>query len=113
MGTITADQMPALAVGDTQAGAVSFAGQLDTSEVLTGTPTITEQTTSDLTITNKVVSTAALTINGESVAIGEAVTFAVSGQQLTGSPYTIKIVVSTDSSPARTLTRYVKFEVPR
>ena len=109
MGAIVADQMPSFAVGDTRNGAVSFADQLDSGEVLTGTPTVEEQTTSVLTIANKAVSTAEKTINGETVAIGEAVQFTVSGQ--TSGTYTLKITATTDSTPAQTLVRYVRFQV--
>ena len=109
MGAIIADQLPSFAVGDTQNGAVSFANQLDTSEVLTGTPTITEVTTTDLTLSNKAVNIAALTINGVEVAIGEAVQFKVTS--MTAASYTLKITAVTDSTPAQTLVRYVKFSV--
>ena len=109
MGEIAADQVPVFAAGDTRNGAVSFADQLDSGEVLTGTPTIEEQTSSDLTISNAAVSTAVQTINGLSVAIGEAVQFTVSG--MTASKYTLKITATTDSTPAQTLVRYVQFRV--
>ena len=111
MGKITAAQRPVLATGDVRNCAVSFADQLDTDEVLTGTPTVTEVATTDLTIGSKAVSTAALTINGESVAVGEAVQFTVSGQVATSTPYKIKITATTDSTPAQTLVRYVSFSV--
>jgi len=104
------------AVGETNLFAVSFAGVLDSGESLTGTPTVAEQTTSDLTITDladganqATVNTAALTIHGTTVAIGDALQFKVSGQKTTGSPYTLKLTVSTDSSPAQTKVKYVTF----
>lgn len=91
--------------------AVSFADVVDSGELLTGTPTVAEQTSSDLTITNKVVNSAALTINNKTVAIGNAVQFKVVGHLLATLEYTIKITVLTDSSPAQTKIGYVKFKV--
>lgn len=109
MGAITASQRPPAATGDTRNCACSFAAQLDSGESLTGTPTVVEQTTTDLTIASKAVNTAVLTINGTSVAIGAAVQFKVSGMKTTGSPYTIKVTVSTNATPAQTLVRYFVF----
>lgn len=107
----TAPQRPVVAVGETRNVSVSFVDLLDSGEVLTGTPTIVEVTTTDLTISNKRVSTTATTINGETVAIGKAVQFKVSGQLTTNSPYTIKITVGTDASPAQTFVKYVRLAV--
>ena len=109
MGEVIADQLPEFAVGDTRNCAVSFAGQLDTSEVLTGTPTVTEQTTTDLTISSVAVNVAALSINSETVAIGGAVQFKVLG--MTAAKYTLVVTAATDSTPAQTLVRYVRFQV--
>lgn len=58
--------------------AVDFTDMLDAGEALTGTPTVVEVTTSQLTLDNKAVSTGALTINNRAVAIGDAVQFRVS-----------------------------------
>ena len=69
---------------------------------MTGTPTITEDTTSDLTLSNKIVSTADLTINDKTVVTGRAVQFRVSGGTA-GVTYTISIQVGTDSTPGQTL----------
>lgn len=107
----TAPQRPALVVGETRNFAVSFADQLDTDESLTGTPTVAEETTSDLTLANKAVNTSALTIEHETVAIGAAVQFKVSGQLIATGVYTIKITCSTDATPAQTLIGYVTFTV--
>ena len=89
---------------------VSLAGKLDSGELLTGTPTIVEVTTSDLTLANKAVSTAQLTISGRTVAIGQAVQFKVSGGTA-GTTYTIRITVTTDSTPAQTLVLDVVLKV--
>lgn len=112
MSTNTAPQRPTLAVGETRLFSVSFVDVLDSGETLTGTPTVVDNGTSGtLTIASASVNSTALTILGESVAIGQAVQFKVSGQALASSPYTLKITVSTTSSPAQTLVRYVKFTV--
>lgn len=109
MGRGTAEQLPYCIVGETRTPGYSFAGKLDSGELLTGTPTVVEQTTSDLTITNKVVNTTALTLNNEEVAIGQAVQFKISGQLLANSPYVIKITCGTDAG--NTLIGYMRFEV--
>ena len=96
----TAPQINHKTVSEVRNDAVSFAGKLDVGELLTGTPTIPAVT--DLTFSNKVVSTAALTINGVSVPIGEAVQFKVSGG-VAGKRYTIQISCATDATPAQTL----------
>ncbi len=90
--------------------AVSFAGKLDSGELLTGTPTITEITTSDLTFSSVGVNSAALTINGRSVAISEAVQFKVTGGTADRT-YRIRVSATSDSSPAQTLVVIVTLKV--
>jgi hypothetical protein len=104
---IILQQRPLISVGDVEKGAVSFADKLDSGETLTGTPTVTEVTTTDLTLAGKAVSTTSLTILGETVAAGEAVQFTVSGQQA-ATIYTISVSATTTAS--RTLVRYVQME---
>ncbi len=111
MSDKTAPERPLAIVGETNTHSVSFVGLLDSGELLTGTPVVVEQTTTDLTITNKVVNTAALTINDISVAVGMAVQFKVVGHLVANTPYTVKITASTDATPAQTKVRYVKFKV--
>ena len=84
-------------VGSTRTPRLSYDEVLETDELLTGTPTMVEVTTSDLTIDNKAVSTSELTITNETVAIGRALTLCVSGHEVANMPYTIKITVSTDA----------------
>lgn len=98
-----APQRQSASVDSVRNAAVSFSGELDAGELLTGTPTITEDTTSDLVISNKSVSIEELKINGLSVPIGEAVQFTVSGFVSANFPYTIDISCDTDSSPEQTL----------
>lgn len=99
---IKLDQRPKVSVGSTEVVAVDFSEQLDSTEVLTGTPTVAEVTTSDLTITNKTVSTEAITILDRDVSVGKAVQFRVSGFKA-NTQYQIRITVTTTSSPARIL----------
>ena len=111
MGANTAPQRPVAVPGETLLFAVSFDGVLDSGELLTGAPTVVEQTTSDLTFANETVSTAALTINHQTVAIGKAVQFKVIGHLVANSPYTLAITCSTDSTPAQTKIAYAVFSV--
>jgi hypothetical protein len=111
MGKTESPDRPHAATGETNNISVDFTDVLDSGELLTGTPTIVEQDTSDLTITNVAVNTAALTINSRTVAIGMAIQGAVSGQTTTNSPYTLTVTASTDSTPAQTKVRYVVITV--
>ena len=113
MGQNTAPETADASVGGVLLGSVSYAGTLDSGELLTGTVTIIEVTSADgavvsgdLTISNAAVNTAALVINNKSVAIGQAVQYKVIGQQA-GESYILRIVVATDSSPAQTLRKWV------
>lgn len=105
---ITLNSIPYISAGDVEMVAIDYTDHLDSSELLTGTPTVTEQSTTDLTFANQAVSTGALTINGRSVVTGAAVQFKVSGQQATRT-YRVRISVGTNSTPARTLVRDIQF----
>jgi hypothetical protein len=96
-----APQTYEIPAGATRNVAVDCRGQLDTNEVITGTPTV-EVSPEGPTIDNVKVSTAALTILGASVPAGEAVQFRVSGLTA-GTRYQFTITASTNSSPAQTL----------
>ena len=111
MGQNTATEIPVFTPNEVRLCSVSFDEELDEGESLTGTPTVTEETTSDLTLANKSVSTAALTILGESISAGRAVQFKVSGQIVANSPYTIRIKCGTNSDPAQIVEGFVKFRV--
>jgi len=111
MGINRAPERPVVAVGETNLFSVSLVGVLDSGESATGTPIVTEQTTSDLTIENISVSSAELTINDRAVAAGSAIQFKVFGQLAANSPYLLKITFGTDSTPAQTKIKYVEFKV--
>lgn len=105
-----APQVRTKTVSEVRLASVSFAARLDAGELLTGTVTVTEITTSDLTFTNSSVSTTALTIIGQTVPIGEAVQFKITGGTA-GVKYVISINVATDSTPAQTLIEHVRLEI--
>ena len=108
--THTAIEVPAKTVSEVLNAAVSFDNKLDAGESLSGVPTVTENVTSDLTLSNKVVSTSILDISGVDVAAGRAVQFSVSGG-VAGSTYTLKVSCGTDSSPAQILYGKITFTV--
>ena len=69
--------------------------KLDSPDLLTGTPTVVDTASpSDLTLSNKLVNTTALTIRNRTAAIGQAVQFRVSGQKA-GVLYSIKVTCAT------------------
>lgn len=98
--TNTAAELRIKSASEVVAGKVSFVGKLEGTELLSGTPTVAEQGTSDLTLASPAVSTAALTISGATVAIGNAVTFTISGGTA-GTTYTILVQCGTDASNTR------------
>lgn len=108
MTATLAEEHPDISTGETRAFAVSFKGKLDTSELLIGTPTVTEVTTTDLTITQKRVNTGTITIKGESHAAGEAVQFLVTGA-VANRDYQIIITCGTNATYAQTLQGVVGF----
>ena len=99
----TLKQRHTLSVGATRLVRVDGTDDLDDGASFTGTPTVVEVTTSDLTLTNKAVNSATYTdIDGATVAIGKGLQFTASGGSA-GTTYTIRVTCSTDSSPAETL----------
>lgn len=98
MGANTPPERPCVPVGATRNARVSFKGQLDSGELLTGTPTIVEVGTSDLTITNKALNSGTIQVGSDaSVLALQAVTYTMAGMLLATAEYQIKITVSTDA----------------
>jgi len=97
-----ASQRGEMSAGATRNVAIDYTDKLDSGELLTGTPTIVEVTTSDLTLSNKVVSTGALTILGNTVATGAAVQFKVVATSGLLGCYRIRVTVATDATVAQT-----------
>jgi len=91
-------QLPPISVGAIELVSIDFGPWLDSGETLSGTPSAAEQTTSDLTIASVAVNSTALTILGNSVPAGEAVTFKVSGQKVN---VTYRVLVTADTTAGR------------
>lgn len=92
----TAPQIHSVSLDEVRIISVDFRGKLDSGELLSGTPTITEVDTTDLTLTNKAVSTADLVINGALVSTGMAVQFKVDPGASIGT-YKVDILCSTSA----------------
>ena len=87
--------------GATRNVQVGFLDKLDSGELLSGTPTVTVSPTGP-TISNVGRNTTALTIDGESHAINQAVTYTITGGTA-GVEYTYTVTCATDATPAQTL----------
>ena len=111
MSVIEAPEISCKADSEARNFAVDFRGRLDVGELVTGTPTAVEISTSDLTITNVGVSTVPLTINGQIVAIGKAVQLHVAVGGTVGTIYRVLLTGPTDSTPAQTLKAIVRIKV--
>ena len=101
-------QRPSKQVSEVVNVECDWRAMLNEDELLTGTPTITEVTSSDLTLSNKAVNTAALTILGEDVGISQETTFTITGGSA-NTDYTVQIQTTTDASNAQTLRALVQF----
>ena len=106
MSDAIAKQRPFVVEGEIRNARYSFDDALRAGDTLTGTPTIVEVTTTDLAISNKLVSTSSLVIEGETVTTGRAVTFTVTGFQRATRRYTIKMTVTAVSG--ETIIRYLR-----
>ena len=106
--TLSADRWK---VGSTRTLRFSYDEVLETNELLTGTPTVIEVITSDLTIDNITVSASELTIKNEGVAAGRVLVFRASGHGVANAPYTLMIIISTDATPAQTFIRQLIISV--
>jgi len=103
----TLDQRYTLSYGSTRLVRVDLTEQLQAGASLSGTPTVAEITTSELTIASAAVNTASYTdkVTGSTVAVGKGVQFTVEGGD--NAEYRVRITVSTNSSPAETIVRDV------
>jgi hypothetical protein len=110
MGVATASEIIEAVVGETRYVAISWDDVLLAGDTITGSPTAVEVTTSNLTIASVAANTVAKTILRESVAIGRALLFKVSGHLAANSPYTIKMTVSTTDGDGPII-RYVTLKV--
>ena len=107
-----ASEIHSMTIPETRIISVSFVNKLSSGELLTGTPTVAEETTSHLTITNAAVNTVALTISGVSVAVGQAVQFLVAASGATADTlYNVDVLCGTDATLAQTLNGEVRIRV--
>lgn len=90
--------------------ALDMRGKLDAGELLTGTPTVEEVTTTDLTLSSKTLNSSVININNSNVPISQAVQFKVEGG-LAGTTYTIRVTVGTTSSPDQVLIENLHLKV--
>lgn len=106
----TSPQIAQAVVGETLDFAVDFSPLLRRSneidDTLSGTPTVEEQTTSDLDIANIAKNSNVERILGVDVAANKAVTFTVADFVAANFPYTLKITFATSAGATRI--RYVK-----
>lgn len=105
----TAPQIPDKTASEVRNCIVSFAGKLDSGELLTGTPTVTASP-SGLTIANVIRNSTSKTVNGVSISASQGVQWKVSGGTA-GTTYTFTITCGTDATPAQTLIGYAKMRV--
>jgi hypothetical protein len=91
-----AQQYRDLHVGGIRNVAVDFTGVLDASELLTGTPTVTDSS-GELAIGGVQVSSVAMLINGVSVPAGRAVAFSVERGAAPEGDYELDILAATDA----------------
>lgn len=100
---IKVPQVHRLSVGATRIVRVNYTDDLDSAETLTG-PTVTGSTDLTLASSDVVVNSATYVDDeGNTVAIGKAVFFSVLAGTVAGSPYTLRVTASTNSSPAQVL----------
>ena len=110
--TVALTEQYTISVSDIETVSVNFTRHLDNAELLTGTPTVVEVTTTALTLGSKQRNTSSyVDRNNITVAASKAVQFTVTGGAA-GVTYAIKVTVSTDAIPARTFNRllYLTFE---
>lgn len=107
-----APQIGKLTVGAAKTLAIDFSGQLESGELLTGTPTLvmcSPGSPNEITLSNVAVNTATLSINGSSVVAGKAVQALATG--VTKGKYMLKATCGSDSTPAQTLIGYINVTV--
>ena len=96
MTTRTLPQVPFKLASETLNVAVDMTERLASGETLSGTPTITASST-DITLSSKVVNSSTTNINGNSVAVGKAMQCAVAGG-VAGNTYYMTFTCGTSAS---------------
>jgi hypothetical protein len=109
---VIAATLPILSIGDASDCVVSFDEILSDGEVLIAPVSVVDAgSDSDLSITNVAVNSTAMSVEGNTVAIGKALCFCFSGQSIEGTPYTLRLTVTTNATPGQTIERAVRFSV--
>lgn len=102
--------LPLVRVGEIVTASWNFTGFLDSGETLASVGTITEDGSSNLSISNEAVNTAQLSIEDVDVAIGYAVQAVIDATSAVGGRiYELLIPVTTSSSPAQTRIARIAF----
>lgn len=108
----TAQEIGEYAPHETRRTVAAFDNALVDGVTLTGTPTVNEQTTSDLTIADVALNSAAVTVYRDGVAVSVAanlaVVFSITGGTA-GKPYTVRVTATTTGTPAETLSMDCEF----
>ena len=107
---IQAKQVQQVSKGEVRILSAGFITPLSTGELLTGTPTVVEMGSSDLTISNVAVSTGTLTIDSVSHTSGQAVQCKVIGQAV-ATTYKVRVTAATDATVAQTFVLDCLFSV--
>lgn len=89
---------------------VNMSSRFLADEILTGTPTVVEVGSSDLTISDVGLNAADETIAGRVALVDQAVAFTVAGGTA-GEEYTIRITATTDATYAQTLIEQITLRV--
>ncbi len=108
--TITARETGRKSPADVAAAVADFTPLLRSGELLTGTPTVAEVTSSDLTISNVGLNDSTVSVNGSDCVANAGIQFLVAGG-LTSTKYVVEMSCGTDATPAQTLVRSGTFFV--
>lgn len=96
--------------GETRTVFVDLGPKLSADELLTGTPTVEEIGSSDLTITGVGLNVLDETVAGRLASVDQAVVFTVAGG-VAGTEYRLRITAGTDADTAQTLIQDIAFRV--
>ena len=97
---ITLEECFDYSTGATELVSVDFTPYLDSDELIDAVVSVSEVTTSAITIANQVVNTETFEYCGNTAKVGGAVQFTVNCS--TEGMYRVRVTANTDSSPVRT-----------
>lgn len=94
----TAPEIHTISEEESRIVSLDFYGKLDSGELLTGTPTVTEEDTSDLVISGETINSSLVIVNNAERNAGYVAQFKVSaGTATVGATYDISVVCNTDA----------------